>query len=80
MHYTYILQSEKDGSYYIGFTKQLQKRIRQHNAGRSKYTSRHRPYELVHCEKFESKEEAVEREKYLKSLKNIKGFLQNRQQ
>ena len=39
MYYTYVLQSEKDGSYYIGYTRQLQKRIRQHNAGKSTYTA-----------------------------------------
>ncbi|MFC1513857.1 GIY-YIG nuclease family protein [candidate division KSB1 bacterium] len=38
MYYTYMLQSEKDVSYYIEFTKQLQKRIRQHNTGKSTYS------------------------------------------
>ena len=78
MYYTYVLQSQKDGSYYVGFTKQLQKRIRQHNAGKSKYTSRHVPYQLVYYERFESKQDAVENEKHIKSLNNIKSYLRNR--
>jgi len=77
MYYTYVLQSKKDGSFYIGYTKQLQKRIRQHNSGKSSYTSKHRPYKLVYYEKFNSKKETIEREKYLKSLKNIKMFLES---
>ncbi len=75
MYYTYVLQSEKDGSYYIGFTSQLQKRIRQHNSGKSTYTSKHRPYKLVYREKFDTKEEAVEREKYFKTTKDREYFL-----
>ncbi|MCH8287264.1 GIY-YIG nuclease family protein [candidate division KSB1 bacterium] len=80
MYYTYVLKSLKNGSFYIGYTRHLQKRIRQHNAGKSSYTTKHRPYKLVHHEKFESKQGAVEKEKYLKSLKNIKGYLQNNMQ
>ena len=75
MYYTYILQSKKDGSYYIGFTRQLQKRIRQHNAGKSTYTSKHRPYKLAYYEKFEIKEEAIKREKYFKTKEGREYFL-----
>ena len=75
MYYTYVLQSEKDGSYYIGYTKQLQKRFRQHNAGKSTYTAKHRPFKLVYYEKFNLKEDAVEREKYFKSNEGRQFFL-----
>ena len=75
MYYTYILQSEKNGSYYIGFTRQLQKRIRQHNSGKSKYTSKHTPYKLVYYEQFKTKEEAILREKFFKTKEGRYYFL-----
>ena len=37
-YYVYILQSEKDGTYYIGSTQDLDERLKRHNEGRSKYT------------------------------------------
>ena len=75
MYYTYILQSKKDGSYYIGFTQKLQKRIKQHNSGKSKFTSKHLPYKLVYYELFENKSEAIKREKYFKTKKGREFFL-----
>ena len=77
MFYTYILKSQKDNSYYIGFTSQFRKRIRQHNSGKSAYTSKHSPYKLVYRESFNTKKEAIKIEKHLKSLKNIKEFLKS---
>jgi len=75
VYYTYILSSEKDSSYYIGFTNKLQKRIRQHNSGKSKYTSKHRPYKLIYYEPFETKTEAIQREKYFKTKEGRDFFL-----
>jgi putative endonuclease len=54
MYYTYVLQSEKE-------------RIRQHNSGKSTYTAKHRPYKLVYYEKYDTKDEALERERYFKT-------------
>jgi len=75
MYYTYILQSEKDGTFYIGFTNRLQKRIKQHNSGKSKYTSKHLPYKLIYYESFETKFEAIQREKFFKSKEGRNYFL-----
>ena len=74
MYHTYILQSQKDNTFYIGFTKQLQKRIRQHNSGKSKYSSKHAPYKLVYYEKLDTKEDAIKREKFFKTTEGRKFF------
>ncbi len=68
--YTYILQSELDGSYYIGQTKDLRNRLQYHNDGASKYTSRKIPWQIVYYEAFETRKEAMQREKFLKRQRN----------
>jgi len=67
MYYTYILQSKKDDSKYIGTTSDLKYRLKQHNYGSSKYTDSKRPYKLVWYCAFSDKDKAYCFEKYLKS-------------
>ena len=68
MTYTYILRCA-DGTYYTGWTNNLEKRLAAHNAGvASKYTRSRRPVELVYHECFETKEEAMSREWRIKQL------------
>ena len=67
-NYTYIVKC-KDGSLYTGWTNNLMKRISAHNAGQgARYTKSRRPVELVHCEVFETKEEAMRREYAIKQM------------
>jgi predicted GIY-YIG superfamily endonuclease len=67
MYHVYILQSQKDNSYYTGFTTDVAERIKQHNAGQVSYTSTKAPFKLSwHCV-FEDKHKAIQFEKYLKS-------------
>ncbi|MCX6151544.1 MAG: GIY-YIG nuclease family protein [Ignavibacteriales bacterium] len=73
----YILQSLKDGRYYIGSTSDVRKRFEYHNTGRTGYTKKYQPWVLIYFEEFETRAEAVRREKYLKSQKNIKRFLES---
>ena len=50
MYYTYVLQSNKDGNFYVGFTKDLKLRFGQHNRGRVESTLTLRSnLALVHC-------------------------------
>ncbi|MBN1471084.1 MAG: GIY-YIG nuclease family protein [Syntrophaceae bacterium] len=63
----YVLQSFKDGKHYVGMTRNLQKRISQHNNGKVKSTKSRRPFTLVYYEELSSSQEARIREKYLKS-------------
>ena len=67
-HYAYILECA-DGTYYCGYTNDLDKRIETHNAGKgAKYTKPRLPVKLVYSEEFDTKEEAMSREWHLKQL------------
>jgi putative endonuclease len=63
----YILKSKIDGSFYKGQTENLELRLKQHNGGKSDFTSRKAPWELVYYEVFDTRDMALERERYLKS-------------
>lgn len=68
MNYTYIVECS-DGSYYTGWTNNLEKRILDHNTGcGAKYTKARRPVSLVYYEAFDTKEEAMRREYQVKRL------------
>ena len=67
-HYAYILECA-DGTYYCGYTNDLDKRIETHNAGKgAKYTRARLPVRLVYSEEYDTKEEAMSREWHLKQL------------
>jgi len=74
--YVYILQSLKDGSYYVGSTNNLEDRVERHNEGRSLYTKGKRPWKLVYSERYEDRPSAVNRENQIKRRKN-KGFIED---
>ena len=68
MNYTYIVKCA-DGTYYTGWSNDLEKRIKAHNEGKgAKYTKTRKPVELVYYEQFETKEEAMSREYAIKRL------------
>ena len=68
-YYVYILQSLKDGSYYIGSTRDLSQRLERHNQGRSQYTKPKRPWKLVYSEEHLDRSGAVKRENGIKAKK-----------
>jgi len=67
MHYTYVLKSKKDGNFYIGYCEDLEKRLKSHNDGRVPSTRFRKPFDLVYYEVSFNKEDAIKREKYLKT-------------
>jgi len=67
MFYTYIIQSLKDKSFYVGWTANLKKRLHQHNSGQAHYSSIKMPFKLVWYAAFLDKSKAQAFEKYLKS-------------
>ena len=66
--YVYILECN-NGPYYIGSTKNLERRLKEHNDGKSFYTKTRRPLKLKYTEEFDNYELAFKREKQLKSWK-----------
>ena len=68
MAYTYVLRCA-DGTFYTGWTTDLQHRVAVHNAGKgAKYTRSRRPVALCHWEEFETREEAMRREAAIKRM------------
>ena len=67
MYYIYVLISIVYASRYIGSTDDLGRRLREHNKGKCKYTKGRMPWKLVYSEEFETRAEAMKREKFLKS-------------
>ncbi len=68
MYYTYILKSIPSPYHtYIGFTSNLRKRLKEHNSGKSLYTSKYKPWNLEFYCAFNNKEKALYFENYLKS-------------
>ena len=67
-NYTYILRCA-DGTYYCGWTNNLDRRLKAHNEGKgAKYTRSRRPVALVYYEAFSTIEEAMRREYEIKQL------------
>ena len=77
MYYTYVLQSETDGKFYSGFTKDLKLRFERHCKGLVESTKDRRPLKLIYYEASLIKEDALKRERYFKTY-NGKRFLHNR--
>ena len=70
VYYLYIIQSDKDGSFYIGTTQNVDARILRHNQGRSKYTRTKRPLNLVYVEDYPDRSSAMKREYAIKRRKS----------
>ena len=65
--FAYVLLCE-NGSLYRGYTDDLQKRFESHKSGKgAKYTRMHKPIKIAYHEEFETKIDAIKRERYLKS-------------
>jgi len=74
-YFVYILQSEKDKSYYVGSTQDLTERLKRHNQGRSQYTKAKRPWRLVYFEEHTDRSSAMKRESQIKRRKD-KAFIE----
>ena len=67
MFYTYVLESDNDGKRYVGWTKDLDERLKKHNSGKVFATKHRLPMKLVYYEACLSQTKAIEREKQLKT-------------
>src|SRR5699024_1292439 len=67
MFFTYVLKSLSHDYFYKGHCQDLEQRIKQHNRGKTKSIKAYRPFKIVYFETFNSRKEAVLREKYFKT-------------
>ncbi len=67
MFFTYVLYSAKFDEIYIGQTNDIKRRLVEHNAGKHRFTKRYLPWVITYSEKFNTRAEAMKRERELKS-------------
>lgn len=76
-YYVYVLRSDKDNNFYIGYTENLKSRFEQHKKGKVESTKDRRPLKIIYSEACLDIHDAMHREKYLKTYHG-KLFLRNR--
>jgi len=76
-YYIYVLKSEKDGNLYTGYTSDLKQRLEKHNKGAVPSTKQRRPLKLIYFEGCLNQQDAIHREKYLKTYYG-KAYIKNR--
>ena len=67
MYLVYAIKSERDGRIYVGMCADIEIRLKEHNAGKTKSTKGFMPWKLIYKEEAVNRIEARKREKYLKS-------------
>ncbi len=78
MYKVYILRSKSDYKTYVGITDNIERRLKEHNAGKSFYTCRYKPWKLIYSKEYKDIKSARTKEKYFKSCagrKKMKNFL-----
>ena len=70
-YFVYIIQSERDNTFYKGFSENVFHRLEQHNRGESHYTSTKTPWKLVYFEELPTKRDALIREKQIKRYNSV---------
>ncbi|MEX2054918.1 MAG: GIY-YIG nuclease family protein [Candidatus Andersenbacteria bacterium] len=78
VYYVYILRSTKDKKLYIGYTRDLKKRLWEHNHKRNFSTKGRTPFELLYYEAYKAQSDALKREHNLKLHGNALGQLKRR--
>jgi len=76
MYYVYVLLSLRDRKFYIGFTSDLKRRLKEHNAGKNVSTKSRLPMKLIYYEAHSSKMDALRREQYFKTTKGKSSLKQ----
>lgn len=76
MYTTYILYSGKINRYYTGHTIDLERRLQEHNRGKTAFMESGRPWTLIYSKKFQTRKEAVNHEAVIKK-RGAERFLEN---
>ncbi|MBU0459146.1 GIY-YIG nuclease family protein [Patescibacteria group bacterium] len=67
MFHVYLIESEPNGKWYIGYTTDLKRRLAEHNRHKNTSTAKESKWKLIYCETYLNKMDALGREKFLKS-------------
>ena len=78
-YYVYMLKLvSKKSITYVGYTKDLKKRISLHNSGKGAKFTRGRKWKLIYKEKFLSKNKAISREYYIKKNRILRNQIKSK--
>ena len=78
-YYVYMLKLiSKKSITYVGYTKDIKKRISLHNSGKGAKFTRGRKWKLIYKEKFLSKNKAISREYYIKKNRILRNQIKNK--
>ena len=78
-YYVYMLKLiSKKSITYVGYTKDIKKRIGLHNSGKGAKFTRGRKWKLIYKEKFTSKNKAISREYYIKKNRKLRNEIKNK--
>ena len=77
--YVYMLKSvSKKPVTYVGYTKNITKRIKLHNSGKGAKFTRGRKWNLIYKEKYSTKNQAISREYYIKKNRTLRNLIKNK--
>jgi len=68
MFYAYVIKSNESDFFYKGHCENLEKRLKEHNAGFTKSIKNFIPFHVVYFETFFTRNDAIKREKYFKTV------------
>ena len=78
-YYVYMLKSiQKKSVTYLGYTKNLLIRIELLNSGKGAKFTRGRKWKLIYKEKFNTKNQAISREYYIKNNRTLRNYIKNK--
>jgi len=77
MYITYILYSNRIDRYYTGHTENLDRRLEEHNRGKTKVIARGIPWIVIYNKEFDTRSEAMRHEKFIKK-RGAKRFLNDK--
>lgn len=67
MYFVYVLKSQKDDKFYVGYSHNPKERIAYHNQGMVEATKHRRPFEIIYLEGYLNQQDATFREKFFKT-------------
>ena len=74
-YFVYMLKEKSSNTTYVGYTKNLENRIKLHNFGKGAKFTRGRKWKLIYSENIENKAKAISRENYIKKIENLEILL-----